>query len=175
MMVLLLEVSPGHRTEGGTVEPLGIIKLRRWVWESSKANVVSSAHITKYKKKHLKKKKSNICSKPKFSGRQEEDDRGHLWKICSYHPISWWKTGFCSSVQELDRDSHPHQLYQQRSGGYNRWRKVRRSKVHWERKEKSSCHYSQRMLLSTLNILQNLVHGLQATIWWRNLCSWDGL
>lgn len=56
MTVLLLEVSPGHRTEGGTVEPLGIIKLRRWVWESSKANLVSSAHITKYKKKHLKKK-----------------------------------------------------------------------------------------------------------------------
>ena len=89
MTVLLLEVSPGHRTEGGTVEPLGIIKLRRWVWESSKANLVSSAHITKYKKKHLKKKKSNICSKPKFSGCQEENDRGHLWKIYSYHAISW--------------------------------------------------------------------------------------
>lgn len=88
MMVLLLEVSPGHSTEGGTGEPLGIIKLRRWVWESSKANVVNLAHITKYKKKYLKKK-SNICSKPKFSGCQEENDRGHQRKIYSYHHVSW--------------------------------------------------------------------------------------
>ena len=55
MMVLLLEVSPGHSTEGGSGEPLGILKLRRRVWESSKANVVNLAHITKYKKKYLKK------------------------------------------------------------------------------------------------------------------------
>ena len=108
MMVLLLEVSPGHSTEGGSGEALGIIKLRRRVWESSKANVVNLAHITKYKKKYLKKK-SNICCKPKFSGCQEENDRGRLWKMYSYRHVSWWKTAFCSSVQELDGDSHPHQ------------------------------------------------------------------
>ena len=72
MMVLLLEVSPGHSTEGGTGEPLGIIKLRRWVWESSKANVVNLAHITKYKKKYLKKKIQHLFQTKvlRMSGRE---------------------------------------------------------------------------------------------------------
>lgn len=62
MMVLLLEVSPGHSTEGGSGEPLGILKLRRQVWESSKANVVNLAHITKYKKKYLKKNPTSVAN-----------------------------------------------------------------------------------------------------------------